>query len=59
MWIVVYVTPVRENADKLTQSLANNGIISKIRKAPGGDSTEVLVPQAELSKAQELIFELE
>ena len=58
MWIVVYVTQLEETADKLCEKFARNDIISKIRRTEGG-GFEVLVPQAELSEAQDLIFELE
>lgn len=59
MWIVVYVTQAEETADKLAQSLAENSIISRIRKTQSGGGFEVLVPQSEISQAQDLIFELE
>ncbi|MDD6485159.1 MAG: hypothetical protein PUF72_11430 [Clostridiales bacterium] len=59
MWIVVYVTQSEEEAHALASRFTKNGIISRIRKTGGGGCFEVLVPQSELSEAQDLIFELE
>lgn len=60
MWIVVYISASKNNAEKLVKVLEENKIISKLRctdKSKG--CFEVLVPQSELSSAQDLIFDNE
>lgn len=61
MWTVIYISQSRETAEKLTDALYKNGVISKLRS--GGkngdtqDCCEVLVPNTEMEAAQELIIE--
>lgn len=60
MWIVVYVSASRNSAQKVAKALADNEIISRLRHTDKEDTCfEVLVPQAELASAQELIFDNE
>lgn len=60
MWIVVYVSANKENAEKLVKVLDGNEIISKLRRTDREQSCfEVLVPQRELAQAQDLIIENE
>lgn len=58
MWMVVYVSANRDNAEKLMKVLDANEIISRLRSTSGGqDCFEVLVPQRELAQAQNLIID--
>lgn len=62
MWTVVYVSQTEEKALSLAELFTANKIISRIHNA--GCNTEngcyeVLVPQTELTEAQDLIFENE
>lgn len=60
MWIVVYVSANKSNAEKLVKVLGDNKIISKLRCTNKDHNCfEVLVPQSELSSAQDLIFDNE
>lgn len=60
MWMVVYVSANKSNAEKLVKVLEENEIISKLRYTNVSKSCfEVLVPQTELGIAQDLIFEKE
>lgn len=63
MWIVVYISQSAETSQKLIDALSLNGIISKLRRARGEEDKcgcyEVLVPNTELSAAQDLIIENE
>lgn len=63
MWTVVYISQSIETAQKLIDALSQNGIISQMRRARGGEDKcgcyEVLVPNTELSAAQDLIIENE
>lgn len=64
MWTVVYISQSAETAQKLIDALSQNSIISKLRRANGeGENNcecyEVLVPNTELSAAQDLIIENE
>lgn len=60
MWIVVYVSASKYNVEKLVKALEENNIISRVRPTNSNKNCfEVLVPQTELSIAQELIFEEE
>ena len=50
MWIVVYISASRENAEKLVKVLEENNIISKLRRTDEEQNCfEVLVPQSELA----------
>ena len=59
MWTVIYVSQSHKTAQKLSNALYENGIISKLRRAGGADSDccEVLVPNTEMEAAQDLIIE--
>lgn len=58
MWMVVYLSANRDNAEKLIKVLDANQIISRLRGTSGGqDCFEVLVPQRELAQAQNLIID--
>lgn len=64
MWTVVYISQSTKTAQKLIDALSQNGIISKLRRARGEAEDkcgcyEVLVPNTELSVAQDLIIENE
>lgn len=60
MWIVVYVSASRENAEKLVKVLEENNIISKLRRTDEEQNCfEVMVPQSELACAQDLIIDNE
>ena len=60
MWIVVYLSTNKVNAEKLVEVLSDNNIISRLRSVDREqDSFEVLVPQAELNQAQNLIIDSE
>ncbi len=57
MWTVVYMTKVESDILFLQDRLKDNNIITKIRK---NDSFfEILVPEAELSLAHEIIIDAE
>ena len=52
MWIVVYVTGRKTEADRVRAMLDREGFLANVR----GDSVyEVVVPEAEASDAQEVI----
>lgn len=60
MWIVVYISASRRNAEKLVKVLGENEIISRLRCTDKEHNCfEVLVPQSELASAQDLIFDNE
>ena len=59
MWIVVYMSASKDNAERLTRVLEDNKIISRKRSNKEQSSFEVLVPQSELTSAQDLIFDNE
>ena len=64
MWTLVYMATDRLMIDKVCAILKENDIIFKqrsIEKSDSDESTgyEILVPDAEVFKAQELIFETE
>ncbi len=64
MWTLVYMAKNKLITDKLCAILKENDIIFKCRAIPNSDSLEsngyeLLVPDAEVFKAQELIFETE
>lgn len=64
MWTAVYISQSMETAEKLIKVLCENSVISKLRRASGGEETEhgcyeVLVPNTELETAQDLIIENE
>lgn len=64
MWTILYVSQSLETAKKLSDTLLNNDIASKMRRARGTDADtcdcyEVLVPNTELSAAQDLLIENE
>lgn len=61
MWTVIYVSQSSETAQKLSQELYKNKIISKLRRAGSNDEDkccyEILVPNTEMEAAQDLIIE--
>ncbi|MBQ4518594.1 MAG: flavodoxin family protein [Clostridia bacterium] len=62
MWMVVYVTQSKEAAEKIRTLLQEAGLPVKIRSVnqSGNDQFgcyEVLVPEAELSEAHNLIID--
>ncbi len=59
MWIVVYMSASKDNTERLTRVLEDNKIISRIRSNKEQSCFEVLVPQSELTSAQDLIFDNE
>lgn len=62
MWTVVYVSQTEKRARALTELLGLNKIISRVHNSGSGADGgcyEVLVPQTELTLAQDLIFENE
>lgn len=63
MWTVVYMSAKHDCVQQIIALLKQNDILIKIREiceADGEDSFfEILVPDAEVSKAQEIIFETE
>lgn len=62
MWTVVYVSQTEDKALSLAELFEANKIISRIHNAGNEENSgcyEVLVPQTELTAAQDLIFENE
>ena len=64
MWTLVYMGANKEMTDNICAMLKQNEIIFRLRKSAKGDECnnvcyEILVPDAEVYKAQELILELE
>ena len=63
MWTVVYVTQKIHELEKMKKALTSGGIILRVRENLGSDDMEgcfeILVPEAELSIAQNLIIESE
>lgn len=64
MWTLVYMAADRVMIDKVCAILKENDIIFKCKQIGKTDSPEdtgyeILVPDAEVFKAQELIFETE
>lgn len=63
MWTVVYIAPNRHEAERIRQTLAREGLLVKlrtVRSTKGTDNglVEVLVPEAEIDEALEVIEEL-
>ncbi len=52
MWIVVYVTGRRAEAERIRTMLDREGFLAEVR---GESVYEVVVPEAEASDAQEVI----
>ena len=64
MWTLVYMAADENMIDDICTILEKNEIIYRLRKADNVDDSdsvcyEILVPDAEVFKAQELILELE
>ena len=64
MWTVVYMAADKELINSVCAMLKQNEIILKLRAVKKADENngtcyEILVPDAEVEKAQELIFEAE
>lgn len=64
MWTVVYVAQKSQEVLKIKSILDENSIISRVRQGndlPEEEGTcyEIMVPQGELSLAQDLILEFE
>lgn len=61
MWTVIYVSQSPEMAEKLSEALYDNGIISKLRRDGKNKENkccyEILVPGTEMEAAQDLIIE--
>lgn len=64
MWTLIYMAADKSMIDKLCAILKKNAIIFRLRNMKSDASTdecgyELLVPAAEVEKAQELIFDTE
>lgn len=64
MWTVVYVAQKAQEIFRIVDILNKNEIISRVREGNDSDKEkgmcfEVMVPSAELSKAQDLIIAAE
>lgn len=64
MWTVVYVAQKSQEVFKIKSILDENSIISRVRQGNAlpeeeGTCYEIMVPQGELSLAQDLILEFE
>ncbi len=62
MWTVVYISQNDTLANELAQIFEQAGILAKIRtvaEETGGCSYEILVPDAEVEQAHNLILERE
>ncbi len=63
MWTVVYMSAKRDCVQQVIALLKQNDILIKIHEICETDSEdsffEILVPDAEVSKSQEIIFESE
>lgn len=62
MWMVVYVTQSQETAEKVRMLLQETGLPVKIRSVNQSGNAkfgcyEILVPEAELSEAHNVIIE--
>ncbi|MBR7163864.1 MAG: DUF2007 domain-containing protein [Clostridia bacterium] len=62
MWMVAYVTQSKESAERIRTLLQEAGLLVKIRSVnQSGNGQfgcyEILVPEAELSEAHEIIIE--
>ncbi len=62
MWMVVYITQSKESAEKIRTLLQEAGLPVKVHSASqsGNDQFgcyEILVPEAELSQAHDIIIE--
>ena len=59
MWTVVYIASNRTQAEKLKDSLCNEGVLANIRLADlamqGESMYEILVLESEATEAQEII----
>ncbi|MBE7048055.1 MAG: hypothetical protein E7393_01585 [Ruminococcaceae bacterium] len=61
MWMAVYITQSKENAEKIRMLLQQAGLPVKIRTANQSENDkfgcyEILVPEAELAEAHEVII---
>lgn len=63
MWTVVYMSQNKSRVDRILQLLEKNKIMTMLKSSASGDFEtnvyEILVPQTELEKAQEVIFDAE
>ena len=64
MWTVVFVSQDKSKIDKILKLLEENKIMTMLKTSSEGDfevdnTYEILVPQAELETAQDVIFDFE
>ena len=62
MWVVVYLTSVKEEAKRVRESLAKEGVLAEIKaRHPASDGEpkdyEIVVPAGEGKEAQQIIAE--
>ena len=63
MWTVVYMSQNKSRIDRILELLEANKIITMLKSSADDEFKtslfEILVPQTEIEKAQEIIFESE
>lgn len=59
MWTVVYITPSATEAEVIRDHLSREGVLVRLRRAGPedgeGQSLEILVPEAEVNEALEVL----
>lgn len=63
VWTVVYITPNVAEAETVRDHLSREGVLVRLRKigsedGDGGQSLEILVPEAEVGEALEVLNNL-